>query len=120
MIERIAADPGWAQIMFGHHVGSAALEQRRPAVLHQATDIMVNAAKPFLRPGADELGLRMDALVGIGGFGELMTAWQSGLLDVDAPGVIDHCSRLGATLAAAALSPLGGPLRIAASRVVVR
>jgi AcrR family transcriptional regulator len=103
VVERIAADPGWAQIMFGHHVGSAVLEQRRTAVLHQATDIMVNAAKPFRKPGADELALRMDALVGIGGFVELMTAWQSGLLDVDAPEVIEHCSRLGATLAAAYL-----------------
>ncbi len=103
VVERIAADPGWAQIVFGHHVGSAILEHRRTAVLHQATDIMVNAAKPFLRPGANELGLRMDALVGIGGFVELMTAWQSGLLDVDAPEVIDHCGRLGATLAKAYL-----------------
>ncbi|WP_313676640.1 TetR/AcrR family transcriptional regulator [Mycolicibacterium sp.] len=103
VVERIAADPGWAQIMFGHHVGSAVLEQRRTAVLHQATDIMVGVAKPFLKPDADVLGLRMDALVGIGGFVELMTAWQSGLLDVDAPDVIDHCSRLGATLAAAYL-----------------
>jgi AcrR family transcriptional regulator len=105
VVQRIAADPGWAQIMFGHHVGSAILEQRRTAVLHQATDIMVRAAKPFLKQDADVLGLRMDALVGIGGFVELMTAWQAGLLEIDAPQVIDHCSRLGATLAAAYLKP---------------
>lgn len=100
VVGRISDDPGWAQIMFGHHLGSAVLEQRRTAVLHQATDIMVGAAKPFLKPDADVLGLRMDALVGIGGFVELMTAWQAGLLEIDAPQVIDHCSRLGATLAA--------------------
>lgn len=99
VVERISTDPGWAQILLGHHLGSAVLEQRRTALLHQATDIMVGAAKPYLKPGADELGLRMDALVGIGGFVELVTAWQSGLLDADARHVIDHSSRIGATLA---------------------
>lgn len=100
VVDRAAADPGWAQIMFGRHLGSAALEQRRAAVLHQATNIMVGAAAPYLRPDADENGLKMDALVGIGGFVELVTAWQSGLIDVDAGQIIEHCSRIGSTLAA--------------------
>lgn len=100
VVERTTADPGWAQIMFGRHLGSAALEQRRTALLHQATNIMVGAAQPYLKPDADELGLRIDALVGIGGFVELITAWQSGLIEVDAQQVIGHCSRIGATLAA--------------------
>ncbi len=99
VVEGISTDPGWAQILSGHHLGSAVLEQRRTALLHQATDIMVAAARPYLKPGADELGLRMDALVGIGGFVELVTAWQSGLIDVDGRQVIEHCSRIGATLA---------------------
>ena len=99
VVQRISDEPGWAQIMFGRHLGSAVLELRRTEILHQATNIMVGAARPYLRPGADELGLRMDALVGIGGFVELVTAWQSGLLDVDGRQVIDHCSRIGATLA---------------------
>lgn len=100
VVQRISDDPGFAQIMFGRHLGSAILEQRRTAVLHQATNIMVGAAQPYLKPDADELGLRMDAMVGIGGFVELVTAWQSGLIDVDAAQVIDHCSRIGVTLAA--------------------
>lgn len=100
VVQRISHDPGWAQIMFGRHLGSAVLEQRRTEILHQATNIMVGAAKPFLKPDADERGLRMDTLVGIGGFVELMTAWHSGLIDVEALEVIDHCSRIGTTLAA--------------------
>jgi AcrR family transcriptional regulator len=100
VVDRTAADPGWAQIMFGRHLGSAVLEQRRTAVLHQATNIMVGAAGPYLRPDADEIGLRMDALVGIGGFVELISAWQSGFIDVEAGQIIDHCSRIGSTLAA--------------------
>lgn len=90
--------PGWAQIMFGRHLGSAVLEQRRTAVLH-TTNIMVGAAGPHLKPGVDEMGLRVDALVGIGGFVELITAWQSGLIDVDAEQIIAQCSRIGVTLA---------------------
>ncbi len=105
VVERTSADPGWAQIMFGRHLGSAVLEQRRTAVLHQATNIMVGAAGPYLKPGADEIGLRVDALVGIGGFVELITAWQSGLIDVDAQQIIDHCSRIGSTLASVYLVP---------------
>ena len=100
VVQRTAEDPGWSQIMFGRHLGSAVLEQRRTAILHQATNIMVGAAKPYLKPDADERGLRVDALVGIGGFVELVTAWHSGLVDVDAQEVIDHCGRLGTTLAA--------------------
>ncbi len=99
VVERTAADPGWAQIMFGRHLGSAVLEQRRTAVLHQATNIMVGAAGPYLKAGADEIGLRVDALVGIGGFVELITAWQSGLIDVGTEQIIAHCSRIGSTLA---------------------
>lgn len=103
VVERITTDPGWAQILFGRHLGCAVLEERRAAVLHQTTDILVAVAHPHLAPDADEIGLRMDAFVGIGGFVELISAWQAGLIDVDAQGVIDHCSRLGATLGAAYL-----------------
>ncbi len=99
VVRRISDDPGWAQIMFARHLGSAVLEQKRTAILHQATNIMVGAAQPYLKPDADERGLRMDALVGIGGFVELVTAWHAGLIDVEASEVIDHCSRIGTTLA---------------------
>jgi AcrR family transcriptional regulator len=105
VVRRTAEDPGWSQIMFGRHFGSAVLEQRRTAILHQATNIMVGAAQPYLKPDADERGLRVDTLVGIGGFVELVTAWHSGLVEIDAPEVIDHCSRIGTTLAEVYLLP---------------
>jgi AcrR family transcriptional regulator len=104
VVQRISDDPGWAQIMCSRHLGSAALERRRTEILHQATNIMVAAAKPHLKSDADESGLRMDMLVGIGGFVELVTAWHSGLIKVTASDVIKHCSRIGTTLAAVYLA----------------
>lgn len=105
VVESISTEKGWAQIMFTQHVGCAILEERRTTLLHQATALFVGAAKPYLAEGADETGLRMDALIGIGGFTELVTAWQSGLVDVDATQIIDHSSRVGATLARAYFTP---------------
>lgn len=88
VVERVSGDPGWADIIFVRHVGSAVLEQRRIDLLHQATAVLIAAA-----------GFRMDTLVGIGGFSELVNAWRSGLLDVNADELIEHSARIGATLA---------------------
>lgn len=97
VVERTASDTGRAQILLMHHVGSA-LQDHRAAALQQATELVLLAAQPHLRSGADETGLRMDTLVAVGGFVELISAWQSGLLDVDAQHIVDHTSRLAATL----------------------
>jgi len=104
VVERISAEPGWAQIVFTNHVGNEVLEQRRTATLHQATAVLITAAQPYLKPDADEMGLRMDTLVGIGGFVELIIAWRAGFVGVEPAQIIDHASRLGATLAAAYLT----------------
>lgn len=100
VVERISADPGWAKIMFVRHVGSETLEDRRTALLHQATDVLISAADPYLVENADRTGFRIDTIVGIGGFSELVNAWRTGLLDVSAAELIDHSTRIGATLAA--------------------
>ncbi len=98
VVERTSRDPGHAQILLMHHAGSAALQDHRAAALQQATELVIVAAQPHLIPSADETGLRMDTLVAVGGFVELISAWQSGLLDVDAQHIVDHTSRLAATL----------------------
>lgn len=100
VVERVSADPGWAEIIFVRHVGSAILEQRRTDLLHQATAVLMAAAEPYLVKDVDRTGFRMDTLVGIGGFSELVNAWRSGLIDVSATELIDHSARIGATLAA--------------------
>ncbi|MBB4855345.1 AcrR family transcriptional regulator [Mycobacteroides chelonae] len=105
VVERVSADPGWADIIFVRHVGSGVLEQRRIDLLHQATAVLIAAADPYLVRNVDRTGFRVDTLVGIGGFSELVNAWRSGLLDVSADDVIEHSTRIGATLAASYLNP---------------
>ncbi|MFA4081105.1 TetR/AcrR family transcriptional regulator [Mycobacteroides salmoniphilum] len=100
VIERVSTDPGWAQIIFVRHAGSTVLEERRTDLLHQATAVLMAAAEPYLVKNVDRTGFRMDTLVGIGGFSELVNAWRSGLLDVSTDEVIEHSTRIGATLAA--------------------
>ncbi|MGL5443399.1 MAG: TetR/AcrR family transcriptional regulator, partial [[Mycobacterium] stephanolepidis] len=84
VVERVSTDPGWAEIMFVRHIGSAVLEQRRTDLLHQATAVLMTAAEPYLVRNVDRIGFRIDTLVGIGGFSELINAWRSGLIDVSA------------------------------------
>lgn len=105
VIERISAEPGWAQIMLVRHVGSAVLEDRRTALIHQGTDVLITAAQPYLVDDADRVGLRIDTILGIGGFIELVNAWRAGLLDLDAAQLTDHAARIGASLASRYLTP---------------
>jgi AcrR family transcriptional regulator len=100
LVHNLGDDPRGAQLLFGEHTGSAALEQCRQQTLQQFTDLLVALAGPHLRDGADAEELRMSALMGIGGFVELVTAWQAGIIDTDAERVIEHSARVGALLAA--------------------
>ena len=81
---------GHARILSADHAGSAILEARRSKMLTDATDWLMAAAEPYLRPGVDPLSLRMSTLMGIGGFVELLAAWRAGTLEVDADRVIGH------------------------------
>ncbi|NKY89163.1 TetR/AcrR family transcriptional regulator [Nocardia veterana] len=81
---------GPARILSGDHAGSVILEERRSKMLTDATDWLLAAAEPYLRPGVDPLSLRMSTLMGIGGFAELLAAWRAGTLDVDADRLIEH------------------------------
>ncbi len=82
VVDRIAEDPGRAKILLAQHVGSSPLQDRRAVALQEATHLVIAASEPHLRPEADETALRMDTLVAVGGFVELITAWHAGLLDV--------------------------------------
>ena len=99
VVRQIADEPARAQILFGDHAGSAVLEERRRATIQQSSDLLIELARPFLRPDADEVALRLTVLVGIGGFVELVLAWRSGLLDVDADEFVEHLSGVAAALA---------------------
>lgn len=99
VVDRIAQDPGTARILLTQHVGSSALQNRRAVALQAATQLVVEAARPHLKPDADETELRMDTFVAVGGFVELMMAWDADLLDIGPVDIINHTSRLAETLA---------------------
>ncbi|WP_067702252.1 TetR/AcrR family transcriptional regulator [Nocardia jejuensis] len=84
---------GPARILFGDHAGSRILEARRRTTLTDATDFLIAAARPYLRPGVDESDLRMGTLMGIGGFIELLTAWRTGAIDADTDRVVAHVAQ---------------------------
>ncbi|HSV40240.1 MAG TPA: TetR/AcrR family transcriptional regulator [Nocardioidaceae bacterium] len=99
VVHHITDDPARSQIIFGDHAGSAALEQRRRDTVQMSTDLMIATARPYLRPDVDEQAFRINVLVGIGGFVELMLAWRSGLIDADPDSIVDHLQGVGAALA---------------------
>ncbi|MFC4125096.1 TetR/AcrR family transcriptional regulator [Nocardia rhizosphaerae] len=96
---------GGARILLADHAGSAVLEQRRKAMLTDATDLLIAAAWPHLRPEVDETAMRMSTLAGIGGFIELLTAWRTGALDVDAERLVEHTFAIATQLGAMFLPP---------------
>ncbi|MFD3510194.1 TetR/AcrR family transcriptional regulator [Nocardia sp. NPDC058666] len=89
---------GRARILLADHAGSAVLEQRRKTMLTDATDGLIAFAWPYLRPDVDETAMRMSTLAGIGGFVELLSAWRTGVLDVDAQRLVDHTSAIATQL----------------------
>ncbi|MFI6224956.1 TetR/AcrR family transcriptional regulator [Nocardia salmonicida] len=91
---------GRARILLADHAGSAVLEQRRKAMLTDATDGLIAIAWPYLRPDIDETAMRMSTLAGIGGFMELMSAWRTGVLEVDAERIVEHSSAIAMQLGA--------------------
>ncbi len=98
VVHHIADEPARAQIIFGDHAGSAVLEQRRRDTVQMATDLMIGLARPFLREGVDEQALRVNTLLGIGGFIELMLAWRSGLVESTTDEIVVHLADVGAAL----------------------
>lgn len=99
VVHHIGDEPQRAQIIFGDHAGSAVLEQRRRETIQMAVDLLIDLARPHLRPDADETGLRVSVLLGIGGFVETVLAWRSGLVEVDADALVEHLTAVGAALA---------------------
>ncbi|MEU7145318.1 TetR/AcrR family transcriptional regulator [Nocardia sp. NPDC046473] len=100
VVNRMTEDPDYARILLMHHGGSTALEQCRSSALQLTAGLVVAAAQPFLRPDADQMGLRMDAIVGVGGFVELISAWQAGAIDCDGQEIVDQTVRIATTFGA--------------------
>lgn len=105
VVHHIADEPARAQIIFGDHAGSALLEQRRRETVQLTSDLMVGLARPYLRADVDERAFRINVLVGIGGFVELVLAWRSGMVEADAEQLVEHLSGVGTALAPRFLRP---------------
>ena len=105
VVHHIADEPARAQIIFGDHAGSAVLEQRRRDTVQMATDLMIGMARPFLRDGVDEQALRINTVLGIGGFVELMLAWRSGLVESSTDEIVGHMTDVGVALSGRFLRP---------------
>jgi len=98
VVRHIAEEPARAQIIFGDHAGSAVLEQRRRVTVQIATDLMIGLAQPFLREDVDEQALRLNVLLGIGGFVEVMLAWRDGLINASAEHLVEQMADVGTAL----------------------
>ncbi|WP_405136208.1 TetR/AcrR family transcriptional regulator [Nocardia sp. NBC_01388] len=95
--DRMSADPAYSRILLLHHAGSPALEACRANAMRLTAGLVVAGALRVLGPTADERALHMDAIIGVGGFVELIAAWQSGLLDCTATEIVNHTVRLVST-----------------------
>ena len=92
------ADPRQTRIVLSDNSGSAVLRSRRRQALHTFTDLIVDLARPYTRPDTDENAMRMSTLMGVGGFVELVAAWNDGLISAGAAQIIDHAASVGADL----------------------
>lgn len=104
VVHHIADEPTRAQIIFGDHAGSAVLEQRRRDTVQMATGLMIDTARPYLRDDVDEQALRVQTLLGIGGFVELMLAWRDGLVEAGTDEIVGHLTDVGTALSRRFLS----------------
>jgi AcrR family transcriptional regulator len=98
-VHQVADEPALAQILYGEHAGSAVLEHRRRDTVRLTTDLMIDMARPFLRKDVDEREFRINVLMGMGGFVELMLSWRSGLVEADADTIVEYLSGVGTALA---------------------
>lgn len=98
VVEHLRSDPVCARIVLGDHAGSAVLEPRRREMLRTVADLLVDTAGPHLPPTTDPARLRMSTLLGVGGFAEIVAAWNAGELDVDASDITEHATMVAALL----------------------
>ncbi|MFH5207962.1 TetR/AcrR family transcriptional regulator [Antrihabitans spumae] len=94
LVDHIVSHPAQAKILLSRNEGSPILESERQRSFHRAIDLVTSAARPRLRQGVDELALRMDAIVGVGGFVELLREWQSDAIAVDCDRIVDYVAEM--------------------------
>ncbi len=97
-INQIVSDSAKTKILLSRNDGSPVLEEERGIAFQQAIELVMATVRTRLTSEIDEETLRMDTIIGIGGFIELIRAWQSGLLQIDAGRIIEHVVELTSKL----------------------
>jgi AcrR family transcriptional regulator len=92
LLDWMTLNPTFSRILLSRDESSQALKVLHRNAFHQAVDMVLDVARPRMKSGFDEEGLKMDAVAAIGGFIELLRSWQSGYLDVDAHRIAEHAS----------------------------
>lgn len=103
VVRHLDASPADARMVLGDHVGSAVLARARREALQLFTDLLVRLAGPYA-VRLDEDALRRSALMSVGGFVELVTAWKSGVIEADADTIVRHVRAVVRTLTAGELA----------------
>lgn len=99
VIEFIATDPGGAQIFFGDHGGSEALEALRRKMIETVVGLFLDVMGPRLVDASMEFELRLTLQLGIGGFVEAASAWRAGDIPGTADEFLEMLMRVGVRLA---------------------
>lgn len=92
LLDWMTVNPTYARILLGRDESSPTPAGLHRDAVHRAVDLVIGVARARLEPGFDEEGLKMDTVAGIGGFIELLRAWQSGYLNVDTRRIVEHTS----------------------------
>ena len=91
----LANDPRKARILLGRPGGEGAVERHRRQALQDGIARMLEGA----RPDVDAAAAQVLALIAAGGLSELLNAWLSGALDLDADELVELATRATAALA---------------------
>ncbi len=103
-VDRIVAEPAKTKILLSRSEGNPVLDVQRQKSLERAVGLVMAAARPRLKPGFDEQTLQMDAVVSVGGFVELLRAWQSGFVAVDCERIVEHTCKFAVRFGASYLT----------------
>ena len=100
VVRYVAAHPDDAQIFYGDHAGSAALEERHSEGRRATMHLMIELSEPLLPADVNREVLAVRIRMAIGGFLELMEAWQAGEVPGTIDDVVEHARTFGVLLAA--------------------
>lgn len=103
VVQHFDRHPGAARMVLGDHVGSAVLGPARREALALFTDLLVRLASPYA-VRLDTEALRRTAVMAIGAFVELVTAWKGGMIEADADTIVRHVTAVIRTLTAGELA----------------